>query len=120
MIAFLHMTKYFAMAYKTGSYPQISQDVIYLWARPHPKAAEAPDPVGKPKNYELVCTSLVTQSEAISLTFLMTTTTTGPRRPVCSASHYRRCGAHSVYFSWRKEIQSFRWILSIFSPAIAW
>ncbi len=48
------MTKYFATAYKTGSYPAITNDIVYVWARPHPKDANAPDSVGKPKNYELV------------------------------------------------------------------
>ncbi len=36
------MTKYFATAYKTGSYPAITNDIVYVWARPHPKDANAP------------------------------------------------------------------------------
>lgn len=51
------MTNYYATAYKTGTYPQITEDKLYLWARPHPKDANAPDPVGKPTNYELVSAS---------------------------------------------------------------
>ena len=48
------MTKYFATAYKRGKYPKIKTDKIYLWARPHPKDADASnDPVGKPDNFEL-------------------------------------------------------------------
>ena len=61
------MTNYFATAYKTGSAPAINKDTLYLWARPHPANANAPDSVGKPDNYQLVsslspelhhCTSL--------------------------------------------------------------
>ncbi|PSR74813.1 hypothetical protein PHLCEN_2v9527 [Hermanssonia centrifuga] len=51
--AWLDMTSYYATAYKTGSYPQITEDKLYMWARPHTKDANAPDPVGKPDNYEL-------------------------------------------------------------------
>ncbi|TFK52554.1 glycoside hydrolase family 71 protein [Heliocybe sulcata] len=49
----LDMTSYFATAYKTGSYPAITQDKLYLWSRTHPKDASAPDSVGKPSNFEL-------------------------------------------------------------------
>lgn len=52
------MTSYYATAYKTGSYPQITEDKLYMWARPHTKDANAPDPVGKPDNYELVSLSI--------------------------------------------------------------
>ncbi|OBZ69001.1 hypothetical protein A0H81_11350 [Grifola frondosa] len=47
------MTNYFATAFKTGSAPAITQDKIYLWARPHPKDADSPDPVGKPTDFIL-------------------------------------------------------------------
>ena len=47
------MTNYFATGYKTGSYPAITEDKLYLWARPHPSNANAPDPVGKPDNFQL-------------------------------------------------------------------
>ncbi|KAI0785282.1 glycoside hydrolase [Abortiporus biennis] len=46
----LDMTKYYATAYKTGAYPEITEDKIYMWARPHTKHANAPDPVGRPTN----------------------------------------------------------------------
>jgi len=70
--AWLHMTKYFATAYKTGSYPAITNDIVYVWARPHPKDANAPDSVGKPKNYELFedamfAVVLATQSATLQL-----------------------------------------------------
>ncbi|TFK49592.1 glycoside hydrolase family 71 protein [Heliocybe sulcata] len=49
----LYMTQYFATAYKTGSYPAITKDQIFLWARPHTRNATSSDPVAKPTNYEL-------------------------------------------------------------------
>ncbi|KZT29607.1 glycoside hydrolase family 71 protein [Neolentinus lepideus HHB14362 ss-1] len=49
----LYMTQYFATAYKTGTYPAITKDQIFLWARPHTRNATSSDPVGKPTNYEL-------------------------------------------------------------------
>lgn len=52
--AWLHLTKYFATAYKTGSFPTITNDAVYVWARPHPKNANAPDSVGKPANFEVL------------------------------------------------------------------
>ncbi|KAI0345808.1 glycoside hydrolase [Trametopsis cervina] len=51
--AFLEMTSYYATAYKTGSYPAINQDQVFLWARPHTANANAPDSVGKPDNFQL-------------------------------------------------------------------
>jgi len=53
--AWLDMTTYYANAFKTGSFPKIDQDKLYLWARPHPRDATASsDPVGKPQNYQLM------------------------------------------------------------------
>ncbi|KAI0044393.1 glycoside hydrolase family 71 protein [Auriscalpium vulgare] len=49
----LDMTKYYAEAFKTGSFPAITEDKIYMWARTHPRDADAPDPVGKPSNFQL-------------------------------------------------------------------
>jgi len=53
-LAWLHLTRYFATAYKTGSYPALTSDVVYVWARPHPKDASCSDSIGKPKNYEML------------------------------------------------------------------
>ena len=51
----LAMTNYYATAFRQGSYPSITQDQIYMWARPHPKNANASnDPVAKPTSYQLV------------------------------------------------------------------
>ncbi|CAK9783200.1 hypothetical protein CC85DRAFT_287563 [Cutaneotrichosporon oleaginosum] len=46
------ITKYYATAYKTGSYPPIEKDQIIVWARPHSALATAPDPVGRPAGYD--------------------------------------------------------------------
>ena len=51
------MTNYYATAYKTGNYPEITEDKLYMWARPHPKDANAPDGVGKPDNFDIVSSS---------------------------------------------------------------
>lgn len=46
------MTSYYATAFKTGSYPKITKDKVYMWARPHLKDATASsDSTGKPTNY---------------------------------------------------------------------
>lgn len=50
----LAMTNYYASAFRTGSYPTITQDELYIWARPHTKNAQASnDPMGPPTNYQL-------------------------------------------------------------------
>ncbi|KAL0961058.1 hypothetical protein HGRIS_006046 [Hohenbuehelia grisea] len=49
----LEMTGYYATAFKTGAFPAIEKDRIYMWARSHPTRAQAPDPVGPPSNFEL-------------------------------------------------------------------
>jgi glucan endo-1,3-alpha-glucosidase len=53
--AWLSLTAYFARAFKLGRYPIIRHDKIYCWARPHLKAAEAPEEVPRPSNWQLVC-----------------------------------------------------------------
>jgi glucan endo-1,3-alpha-glucosidase len=35
-------------------YPPIERDQIYLWGRPHPRVANAPESVPRPRNWELV------------------------------------------------------------------
>ncbi|PPQ83225.1 LOW QUALITY PROTEIN: GH-71 [Psilocybe cyanescens] len=50
--AWYDLTGYYIQAFKTGSYPAITQDVIYFWARPHPAAATASgDSLGKPTGW---------------------------------------------------------------------
>lgn len=47
------MSAYYIQAFKTGSYPAITQDVIYYWSRPHPKGATASaDQFGKPSGWD--------------------------------------------------------------------
>ena len=47
------LTKYYSTAFKTGTYPTISEDSLILWSRPHPQDATATsDPVGKPTGYD--------------------------------------------------------------------
>ena len=50
----LEMTAYYASAFKTGAYPTIQHDKVYVWARPHPRGAHSSDYLPRPKNYELV------------------------------------------------------------------
>lgn len=49
--AWLELNSYFARAFKTGRYPPVTRDKIYMWARPHPKDAWAPDDVPRPRNW---------------------------------------------------------------------
>jgi glucan endo-1,3-alpha-glucosidase len=49
----LDMTAYYAAAFKTGAYPAVRTDKVYVWARPHAHGAQAPDPVGAPANAAL-------------------------------------------------------------------
>ena len=53
-IGFLSLTNFFATQFKTGTAPAITQDQLVLWARPHPKNATPNDPVGAPKDFQLV------------------------------------------------------------------
>lgn len=49
------MTFYYATAFKTGQYPIIVKDRIFLFARPHPANAKASnDTIEKPRDFELV------------------------------------------------------------------
>lgn len=50
----LVLNAYFARAFKEGRMPPIKHDKIFVWARPHPKDAIAPDTVPRPRNWELV------------------------------------------------------------------
>jgi glucan endo-1,3-alpha-glucosidase len=52
----LKMTRYYATAFKTGAYPTIAEDNVYIWSRPHSKDAWAADYVGRPRNADWVRT----------------------------------------------------------------
>ncbi|WWC66431.1 uncharacterized protein I206_100333 [Kwoniella pini CBS 10737] len=46
------LTSYYATAFKTGSFPSITQDEIIMWARPHPHDATASnDSTGRPTGW---------------------------------------------------------------------
>jgi len=45
---FLDIASYYISAFKAGGVPQITQDSVFIWSRPHPKDAAAPDPIGRP------------------------------------------------------------------------
>ncbi|KAF7362348.1 AA-TRNA-LIGASE-II domain-containing protein [Mycena venus] len=51
--AWLHLNSFFARAFKDGAYPHIERDQIFMWGRPHPRAADAPESVPRPRNWEL-------------------------------------------------------------------
>ncbi|KAK0499668.1 glycoside hydrolase family 71 protein [Armillaria luteobubalina] len=56
---FYDLSQYYMTAFKTGSYPAITQDVIYYWARPHPYAANAyADSLGQPTGWNWATDSL--------------------------------------------------------------
>ncbi|KAK0230385.1 glycoside hydrolase family 71 protein [Armillaria fumosa] len=56
---FYDLSQYYMTAFKTGSYPAITQDVIYYWARPHPYAANAyADSLGQPTGWDWATDSL--------------------------------------------------------------
>ncbi|KAF8970709.1 glycosyl hydrolase family 71-domain-containing protein [Flammula alnicola] len=51
--AWFDLSQYYIKAFQTGSYPAITQSVIYFWARPHPAAATASgDSLGKPTGWD--------------------------------------------------------------------
>jgi glucan endo-1,3-alpha-glucosidase len=68
------LTKYYATAFKTGSYPAITEDTIIMWSRPHPHDATASnDGTGRPTGWDwtddfLYAVVLATQSSTVTLT----------------------------------------------------
>jgi len=51
--AWLTLNRYYAKAFQTGRYPAITRDRVFMWARPHPKDAIAPDNAPRPNNWQL-------------------------------------------------------------------
>ncbi|KAF8967166.1 glycosyl hydrolase family 71-domain-containing protein [Flammula alnicola] len=51
--AWLELTQYYSTAFKTGQYPEIQKDKIFMWSRPHSTNAQSPDPVPQPTNFQL-------------------------------------------------------------------
>ncbi|KAG8862543.1 hypothetical protein FRB96_001100 [Tulasnella sp. 330] len=50
----LPLTAYYAQAFKTGTYPSITKDQVFIAARPHTYNASPNDPVGQPTNWDTV------------------------------------------------------------------
>ncbi|KAJ3527217.1 hypothetical protein NMY22_g9870 [Coprinellus aureogranulatus] len=46
----LDLQTYYIMAYKTGTYPTVYKDRLFLWGRLYPAKAQSPDPLGPPRN----------------------------------------------------------------------
>ncbi|KAJ7148706.1 glycoside hydrolase family 71 protein [Mycena crocata] len=51
-IGWLDLFAHYIQAYKTGAYPAVSRDRIFLWARLYPAEANAPDSIGPPFNHQ--------------------------------------------------------------------
>ncbi|KAL1413348.1 hypothetical protein Q8F55_001107 [Vanrija albida] len=50
--ALLSLVKYYAQAFRTGAYPQ-PQDKLWLWSRPHPRAATPTNPTNaRPQHWD--------------------------------------------------------------------
>jgi glucan endo-1,3-alpha-glucosidase len=68
------LTKYYATAFKTGSYPAITTDTIVMWSRPHSYDAVATsDSVGRPTGWDwtqdyLYAVVLCTEAATVTLT----------------------------------------------------
>lgn len=65
VVGWTTMTKYYATAWKTGSYPTITKDQIFLSSRPHSRDAVIDDPVGKPSNWQWVRIAFIYRSDDI-------------------------------------------------------
>ncbi|KAJ7109754.1 glycoside hydrolase [Mycena crocata] len=51
--AWLDLTKFYATQFKTGQALAVEKDQIFMWSRPHPTNAQAPDAQGPPTTFEL-------------------------------------------------------------------
>ncbi|KAF5355467.1 hypothetical protein D9758_006316 [Tetrapyrgos nigripes] len=53
--AWLHLNSHYIRAFKEGTrHPIIEKDMIFMWARPHPRDAQAlEDPLPRPNNWQL-------------------------------------------------------------------
>jgi glucan endo-1,3-alpha-glucosidase len=51
----LNMAPIYIFAFKTGRWPSVVRDEMWIWSRPHPAKADAQnDPLGKPTGYDWV------------------------------------------------------------------
>ena len=56
----LDLQQYYISAFKSGVYPSVLRDRIFLWARLYPASADAPrDPVGRPLGWQHVGSSAI-------------------------------------------------------------
>src|SRR5260370_25980813 len=70
---FTTMTKYYSDAWRTGTYPTITKNQIFLSARPHSRDQVIDnDPVGQPSNWQWVGTTHVTKSIRYSVCLYQT------------------------------------------------
>ncbi|KAJ6613323.1 glycoside hydrolase [Mycena sp. CBHHK59/15] len=76
--AWLDLTRYYATAFKTGQFPAIEKDQIFMWSRPHPTNAQALDAVGPPTSFQLTQDAVwaVVLATAPSTVTLSTSSTT--------------------------------------------
>lgn len=72
--AWLQLIAYYAPAYKTGVYPRITQDSMFLWSRPHPNDANPTNPTNaRPTNWQytddnLYAVVLLTAPSTVTIT----------------------------------------------------
>ncbi|EGN94676.1 glycoside hydrolase family 71 protein [Serpula lacrymans var. lacrymans S7.3] len=77
----LDLITYYIQAFKTGSYPTVSADRLFLWGRLYPEAASCPnDPVGLPQDADwtqdyLWAVALLTSTADVTLSCGSTTQT---------------------------------------------
>ncbi|KAJ3563808.1 hypothetical protein NP233_g8693 [Leucocoprinus birnbaumii] len=96
----LDLMYYYIVAFKTGKYPPIDKDRVFLWGRLYPKDLDVvADPVGKPRNWDF------TQDSIWAVLFLQAesqiTFSCG------SARHYVRlpAGVSKIYLNVTEECQ---------------
>ena len=56
LLAWLELEEYYISAFKDGTYPSVTRDKIFLWARLYPVNANVPlDTVGRPTGFQFAC-----------------------------------------------------------------
>ena len=68
MLAWLDLQEYYISAYKTGKYPDITDDRVYLWGRLYPSNMTiSNDPIGIPDNWQWVSSAHIVSQTYHSL-----------------------------------------------------
>ena len=81
---------YYIIGFKTGEYPVITRDRIFLWGRLSPAQANTPDPIGKPANYDIVSIfTIAPNSHRLNSLFNTDTRRCLGSRPAPDASAYQ-------------------------------